>query len=236
MSIVRKIVYYTVVLLSVGVIAATLLSLLHDVNVWWIKALDFPRVQCLVAGFGCTLLLVVFTGRWSVVKGLLVAGLVASIALQSYFIVPYTPWVDKALKSATLEEAASVPKVRLLIANVYMHNRQVGNFLTIATNANADLVLVMETNQWWVDALQTLRRQYPYSWVFPAENTYGMALYSVIRLPINRRCFLIRTVCPLSMLLFNYLADNPFAFMEYILYPQYTASTPTIKAKKKLLF
>ena len=44
----KKVIYSLIVLVSVIVIGATLLSLPYNVNVWWLKALDFPRLQILL--------------------------------------------------------------------------------------------------------------------------------------------------------------------------------------------
>jgi len=178
MSAIRKISYYLVIFLGVIVIAATLLSLLYDINIKWIKALDFPRLQSLVAAL---LLLAAFVGlnsRWSFWPVLLITGLVAVIGLQAYFVLPYTSVVAKEVKSANTENTTEEARIKLLIANVYMKNRQAEGFLDIVNQADPDLVLVMETDQWWIDALQPVQADYSYRREYPADNTYGMALYS----------------------------------------------------------
>lgn len=178
MSLLRKISFYFVIFLSIVVIVMTLLSLLYDINVWWIKTLDFPRLQLLIVGLILLLAFVGLNTQWSVGASLLVLGLIAAIGLQIYFIFPYTPLAEKEVRSANLEKINTEASVKLLIANVYMHNRQAENFLDIVNQSNSDLVLVMETNQWWINALQPLQSDYRYYKEYPANNTYGMALYS----------------------------------------------------------
>ena len=174
----KKIAYYLVVLISVIVIGVTLLSLLYNVNVWWIKAMDFPRVQILLVGIICLLVVAFATHRWTIGPTLLTAGLLASVALQIYFVYPYTTLGEQSVRSANSGEAASEATVSLMIANVYMHNREIGSLIEIVEQADPDMVLLMETNQWWITALQPLRRQYSYVQEYPLGNTYGMALYS----------------------------------------------------------
>ncbi|WKN43287.1 endonuclease/exonuclease/phosphatase family protein [Tunicatimonas pelagia] len=178
MSTLKTIVYYLTILLSTLVIAASLLSLLYDVSIWWIKALDFPRLQFLITGGVCLVVFATISDRWSFWSVFLLIGLIASIGLQSYFVYSYTPLVEESLKDATPEEANSEAVISLLIANVYMYNRQAADFLEVATTASPDMILVMETNQWWIDQLQPLQKQYDYYQEYPASNTYGMALYS----------------------------------------------------------
>ncbi|MDF9801265.1 endonuclease/exonuclease/phosphatase (EEP) superfamily protein YafD [Catalinimonas alkaloidigena] len=156
----------------------SLLSLLFDVNVWWIKALDFPRVQFLLVGLLCLLMFGVLNQRWSFWAAFLTVGLISSIGLQLYFIIPYTSLVQKTVKTFNTQDINKSNKVKLLVANVYMHNRQATSFLDIVKQTEPDMVLVMETNQWWIKALQPLRKKYAYYHEYPADNTYGMGLYS----------------------------------------------------------
>ncbi len=174
----KRIAYYLVILLSVITIGAALLSLLYDVNVWWIKALDFLRIQLLLLSGFCLLIVVAMTHRWTLGPILLTVGLLISIALQAYFIYPYTALSEQSVRSLDASRASPDASVSLLIANVYMHNRKVGSLVEIVEEANPDMVLLMETNQWWMSALQPLRRRYPYVQEYPVDNTYGMGLYS----------------------------------------------------------
>lgn len=178
MSTFKKIAYYLVVLASVVIIGATLLSLLYNVNVWWLKALDFPRLQILLVGVLCLLIVAFMTHRWTVGAGLLAAGLLASVGLQAYFIYPYTEVHEKVVRTVSPEKAPDDATVRLLMANVYMHNRQVGSLMEVVEAVDPDMVLVMETDPWWINALQPLHRRYAHVEEYPADNTYGMALYS----------------------------------------------------------
>ena len=125
------------------------------------------------------MLLVAFmTHRWTTGAVLLVLGLVASVGLQGYYVYPYTTVAATAVRSAEPNEASSEAMVSLLIANVYMHNRQVGTLVKMVEQTDPDIVLVMEINDWWMKALQPLRRRYSYVQEYPLGNTYGMGLYS----------------------------------------------------------
>ena len=174
----RKVIFYFIILVSVFTIGATLLSLLYDVNVWWIKALDFPRPQLLVVGLFCLGVFAIMNRRWEVWSYLLVAGLLAAIVLQAYFVTPYSPLGSEEVAEADPTTARPEATVSLLLANVYMHNRETAKLLEIVEQTNPDMVLAMETNQWWMEALQPLQRQYAHQMKYPADNTYGMVLYS----------------------------------------------------------
>ena len=174
----KKIAYYLVVLASVAVIVATLLSLVYNTRVWWLKVLDFPRPEALLAGGLCLIMVAFMTHRWTAGPTLLIAGLVASIGLQSYYVYPYTTLATPVVATVRSDEAPAEATVSLLIANVYIQNRQAEALLEIIADAKPDMVLVMETNRWWIEALQPLQRSYPYVQTYSADNSYGMGLYS----------------------------------------------------------
>ncbi len=74
------------------------------------------------------------------------------------------------------------PNLKLLVSNVYMYNKNTADYLKIISEADPDIILIVETDQWWADALADLKRTYPYSVLKPLENTYGMLLFSRYRL------------------------------------------------------
>ena len=178
MNTIKKVIYYLIALISVFVIGATLLSLLYNTQLWWLKVLDFPRLQLLLVGALCLLVVAFMTHRWTGGAILLVLGLVASIGIQGYYIYPYTSVASTVVPMVSSKEASVEATVRILIANVYMHNRQVGSLLKMIEQTDPDMVLVMETNDWWMTALQPLRRRYAHVQEYPVDNTYGMGLYS----------------------------------------------------------
>ncbi|WP_224744228.1 endonuclease/exonuclease/phosphatase family protein [Pontibacter aquaedesilientis] len=164
-------------------IIVSLLSLIYDVQFWFIKALDFPRVQVLVVLLICLSLFAVLNKRWTLMPYLFLAGLVASIVLQARFILPYTPLANKAVESADPLSINQEKAFSLLIANVWIKNKRVEALLDIVNESDPDVVLVLETNKWWINQLAVLQKQFPHSVKYPLDNTYGIALYS--KLPLE---------------------------------------------------
>lgn len=179
----KKFVFYLVVFLGVLAILISLGSLIANESTWWIKILDFPRIQVF---FLSALLLVLFfilkngledkdmnTGRW-----LFVLGLVASIGIQCFYFYPYSGLVEKRLAGIAAADAPADSTFDLMVANVYLHNRKVEELLNIIDERDPDILLLMETNQWWENALQPIDDKYSYGMEYPLDNTYGMILYS----------------------------------------------------------
>ncbi|MDX5436944.1 MAG: hypothetical protein LPK03_07105, partial [Pontibacter sp.] len=156
----KKITFYITLVLGTLLILATLLSLLYDLPYWYIKALDFPREQMLAGLLICLVLFVPVNKQWRFPALAFALGLVSAIVIQATFILPYTTLTDKTVASSAPTAQQADQSFSLLIANVWMKNRQADEFLQIVQQANPDLVLAMETDQWWVDQLNPLRQKY----------------------------------------------------------------------------
>ena len=176
MSAVTKASYYLIILVSVVVITASLLSLSVNNTLWWMKTLDFPRLQYLVAAFLCLAIFTVLTRKWTFWPVALVVGLLATLGIQATFIYPYTSLAEQEVTSADVTE--DTDRIRLVIANVYMHNRQADALQNVVAASDPDLLLLMEVDSWWIDHVPQLRERYPHYHELPIGNTYGMALYS----------------------------------------------------------
>jgi endonuclease/exonuclease/phosphatase (EEP) superfamily protein YafD len=162
---------------------------------WWVRVLGFPRLQ-----FAMLLALVLaaflfFVSRpVSMVDKVFLLALTASLGYQAYRVVPYSPlWIPEVVRSASCEESS---QIRLLIANVLMGNRQADAFLELVRAHEPDLLLTLETDQWWEDQLSVLDRDYPFAVKHARDNTYGLQLFSRMELDGAEVRFLIEDDVP----------------------------------------
>lgn len=170
---------YLVALVGTATVAATMLSVPANTPVWWLKVLDFPRVQFLLLALGCLLVLPWLVRRWHWSSLALMAGLLVSVLVQGYIVAPYSGLVPVAVPQATPAQAAGrAGTLRLLEANVLQPNRNAAGLLRLIRQADPDMVLLEETNAWWLRAVDSLSRVYPYHLLRPLPDTYGMLLYS----------------------------------------------------------
>ncbi len=178
MNLLNKSFYYLVVLISFVVIVLSLLSLSYNNTLWWMKAMDFPRLQYLVVAFICLVIFGLRNPKWTFWPVFLMIGLLATVVIQGSFIFPYTPLTQPKVASLSPAEVDPSAQLRLMLANVYMHNREADALLNIVQQTEPDMLLLMETNQWWIDQMAPLRERYSHHHELPIDNTYGMALYS----------------------------------------------------------
>ncbi len=131
-------------------------------------AINWPVQLAVVATLTCTILTV--SRRW---KMALLAGAVAGINV-TYVAPVFLPREHVSL---------SGPSYRAVSANILTSNQETQRFQDFVRSTNPDLVVVLEINLRWAEALLTLDKLYPYSIIEPREDNFGIALLS--RHPIS---------------------------------------------------
>jgi len=183
-----------VALIAGGVaLVATLLSLLRAKS-WWVRIWDFPRFQLALLGLAA-LVLWVLAGSWAEWGGLSFTGaLGASAAYQAAMVWRYTPLAPREVQRNRSADPAQ--QLSLVVSNVLQTNREADRVLAVLRAADADLVLCVETDEWWSARLDALVATHPHAVRCPLPNTYGMVLYSRLALEDARVEFLVERDVP----------------------------------------
>lgn len=168
------------VLLSIVLLAATTLPLLRSER-WWIRALEFPRIQFSVLALALLIAGVLLLDLARVESWALLLIIVACLAWQFWWILPYTKLHGKEVRSPEVPDESR--RIRLLSANVLGPNRNSESFLDLVREHAPDVVLTLESNAWWQHQLDALEEDFPFTLKCPLENLYGMHLYS--KLPLE---------------------------------------------------
>ncbi|MGI4874162.1 MAG: endonuclease/exonuclease/phosphatase family protein [Janthinobacterium lividum] len=168
------------VLAAVGLLA-TLLPLLRQ-TAWWIRIFDFPRLQ-IVAGLllGLAVLSTAPAPRPPAAVGLSLA-VVLALAYQLARIWPYTPLHRKQVHDSQRPATDAANHLSLMVTNVLMYNRDASRCLGLIREYQPDIILAVETDDWWLSQLAPLAADYPHTCHAPLPNTYGMLVFS--RLPL----------------------------------------------------
>ncbi len=178
MNKIGKALFYLLMCCSVLLMLVTLASLLYNTSLWYLQALNFPRLQVLILLTVCFMMfLFVYPKKRKGFYGFLTAFL-ATMLIQAVIIFPYTALSSSKVKSISEDSTVSKRSFSIIVANVLMTNRNADSLVRIINNKHPDFVLTMEVNQWWVDHLSSLNSLYPQRISFPTDNTYGMCLYS----------------------------------------------------------
>jgi endonuclease/exonuclease/phosphatase (EEP) superfamily protein YafD len=170
-----------IVLIVLGLlgIATTLLPLLRF-DSWWIRIFDFPRLQItltLALALALYLIFVWPTGAPEITFWIALAG---CLAYQGYMMFPYTRLAKLQVQRS--RRSSDDPTLSLLFANVLQDNRNAEGLKQIVKDADPDILLTVETDDWWAKQLEGFKDTYPYFLLQPQDDTYGMLLYSKLKL------------------------------------------------------
>ncbi len=161
---------------------ATLLPLLRQ-TAWWIRICDFPRLQ-IVGGLAGALLLALLLphpAHWAATA--FAPTLALALLYQASRIWPYTRLHRKQVQAAERPADDNDFQFSLMVANVLQFNRDASRCLGHIRHERPDIVLAVETDDWWLSQLEVITKDYPYTCHAPRPNTYGMLVFS--RLPLR---------------------------------------------------
>lgn len=159
--------------LSVLLIFASLIPLIQNQH-WFFRIFDFGKVQIFVLQF------IIFIAAWTfvqknstfyIVQTLLVACMIYEVCL----LYPYTPFYKIEKKVKTDKSSKSI---KIISTNIYQFNKEYQRFTDFIKQENPDIVLTMESNKDWENAMQVFKKAYPHFCEVGLENTYGIHLYS----------------------------------------------------------
>lgn len=160
---------------------------------WWVRGLDFPRLQL---GFLLLVLLGVQVYLWPRSPGYLALSLVtlACMGYQLWWIMPYSRLWRLEVKPA--EADSGKPRIRLMAANVLTPNRHADRLLALVEKYQPDVLVAVETDRWWESQLDQLAGDYPHCIRCPLDNLYGMHVYSRLPLEDPQVAFLVEPDVP----------------------------------------
>jgi endonuclease/exonuclease/phosphatase (EEP) superfamily protein YafD len=173
-------------------IVATILPFVRR-EAWWIRVLDFPRPQITIAALTVTVLLAVWQKN-TTLQGTTLVVLLVCTAYQLWEMTRYTPLRSIQSLPSELDEADR--RLRLLVANVLMTNRNVRQYLDIIRREDPDVIVLAEPDTYWEHCLRAIESEYPYTMKCPLGNTYGMLLYSRLELTDQEVLFRIQQDIP----------------------------------------
>ncbi len=172
-------------LLALLILAAGAVSLLPlvETDTWWVRYFDFVRIQ-LAIGLAVLLLLYLAFGAWRSATGLavVVAGL-AGLGYHVWRIHPYLPVVE-----AMVVPAADCPaenRLDVMVANVEKNNRHAAEFFRVVAGAQPDLLVVLETDEWWDRELATLESMLPHRFQAIPEDARFFGMHILSALPLE---------------------------------------------------
>ncbi|OSI07829.1 Uncharacterized protein conserved in bacteria [Neisseria animaloris] len=169
------------VLLSLPILA-TLLPLINH-NHWAFRIFDFPRLQIAAFSLLCVVLNYAFQANN---HPAFVAFEILNILCFLYQLKEIAAYTRLSRPEVIRYRGEDDNRtVSLITGNVLTSNRRADLLLAQVRQYRPDVVLALESDEWWEEQLAPLEYEYGYGYTvkIPLDNLYGMHLYS--RLPLR---------------------------------------------------
>jgi endonuclease/exonuclease/phosphatase (EEP) superfamily protein YafD len=196
--------FNAILLIFLALLVAGTLLTLSDSAHWFVRGWDFPRVQIIVlawllmAGVFLTLWLGDSTNRVPLWTSLAIA--IGLTCWHGFLIFPYTPIATKQAAATQNDQQrdhrTDVSTVRIVISNVEMENDQYDRWMQTMRDADPDVLILLEPDQKWVDAIQPLVESYPERVIIPQDNWYGMMMLSKLPMLKHEVRYLVQEDIP----------------------------------------
>lgn len=161
---------------------------------WWIRIGDFPRLQIL---FVCLVNIVIYGAAfypYDLAGWVFLSLLGAACVYQIYWIFPYFPIYPNQVQRT--HNANKSDTIRILISNVLMENKQTDELVRLVNDVKPDIVVLAEVDDFWVDSVSEIEKDFKYTVLKPLDNEYGMALYSKLELIEPELMFIVEDDIP----------------------------------------
>ncbi|MDV2859097.1 endonuclease/exonuclease/phosphatase family protein [Psychrobacter sp. CAM01] len=149
---------------------------------WWVRAVEFPRIQIMVLGVIAWVSMLMFWPDWQLGQWLLFVVLSLTLAFQLRMVLPYTKLWKKEVQQAKSKSTGQAHQLKLMVSNVLTPNDHTQKLVDLVKQKQPDILITLESDKKWEKALEQIESDYPYTVKVPLDNLYGMHLYSKLEL------------------------------------------------------
>lgn len=175
------------------IVLATALPLWRQTH-WLVRVLDFPRLQIGVLAAVLLSVQLFHLDLHAVGSQVLVAVTVLCLIWHLWWILPYTRLWPCEVKASTSFDPQR--QLSVITANVLTPNRNSDALVAVVREHRPDILVTLESDQWWQEQLSVLETDMPYSVKCPLDNLYGMHVYSRLRFTEEEIAFLVEDDVP----------------------------------------
>lgn len=169
-------------------VVGTVLPLLPT-GFWLVRGWDFPRFQLAILLVASIPIFLLVKAKFKSARELTIWVLVlfGACIWQAAHVIQFTPLWRKEVASTP----RATPAFRLVVANLDYENVAREAVLHELLHRNADILILIEMDESWSNALAPLRREYRYRHEEVIDAGLGLALWSKLPLANPRTRFLV---------------------------------------------
>ncbi|MEX0609037.1 MAG: endonuclease/exonuclease/phosphatase family protein [Balneolaceae bacterium] len=143
-------------------------------------------------------------------------------------LIPYTI-VYKRNKTKNIPKHSS--PISIISANVYQFNERYEELIKLVREVQPDILLTIESNQAWEEAMSEIEEEYTYSKKVALENTYGIHLYSKLSIKTVEVNYFIKEDLP--SIEATLISENGLSFTFFGVHPPPPSPTEEDNSKER---
>ncbi len=164
---------------SALLIAMSILPFINHQH-WIFRVWEFARIQVMILHLITMVIGILFVEDRTLFFWVTMTIHIGLTINNFIILIPYTSAYKKNTTKAIQKNSSTIS---ILSVNVYQHNQRYEELIKLVREVKPDILLTMETNQAWEDAMTEIESEYPNFKKVPLENTYGIHFYT--KLPAN---------------------------------------------------
>ncbi|MEO6287708.1 MAG: endonuclease/exonuclease/phosphatase family protein [Dyadobacter sp.] len=161
------------------IILFSLIPLIRN-DFWAFRVFEYPRLQKLFLNL---LIIILYLSLFNISSGfgfVFTACCVLNACYLIYQIFPFTFLAKKSMLKVS--QINGKDGLSMISSNVFQDNKNTAGCMKVLQKYSPDLILLLETDTIWDEGTKELAKDYPYNVLVPIDNTYGMLLYSKLKL------------------------------------------------------
>jgi endonuclease/exonuclease/phosphatase (EEP) superfamily protein YafD len=156
--------------------------------------MDFPRLQFMIFAAALLIAQLLLLDRNTVTSQALIFATAVCLFWQLWWILPFTCLWRKEVQTSS--DNCADKQLSILTSNVLTPNRNADALIDLVNLHQPDVLVTLESDQWWEDKLKVIETDMPYNVKCPLDNLYGMHVYSRLPLEEQEICYLVEQDIP----------------------------------------
>ena len=195
---------------------------------WFYRFFEFGKIQILILQMTALVFSFILINESDVWIRILQFLTLLSIISHLAALYKYTSF-HKSVQREPCDVSSEI--ITVLSANVFQENLEYAKFTALVHKYNPDIVLTMESDENWEKALSVLDQKYKYNIKVALDNTYGMHLYSKLKITKHSVHYFVADDLP-SIEAKITTADN-FKFTFFAVHPPPPSPTEEENSKER---
>jgi endonuclease/exonuclease/phosphatase (EEP) superfamily protein YafD len=161
-------------ILSALLITASMLPFITHQH-WMFRVWEFGKIQLMILQLLIIVLGILFIADKSLLFWATIILHCGVIVHHIVILIPYTSIYKNKTPENTTKHTETIS---IISVNVYQFNERYSELIKLVREVKPDILLTMESNQAWDDALTAIEGEYPNFKKVALENTYGIHFYT----------------------------------------------------------